>query len=159
MPIRSLARGGLAALVGLATVSLAACAQPSSPPREVQNTPPSVTYKYGNDRDLLAANQRARDYCAAYQTIPSIDSVLETEADGTKTVTFKCLKSPPAVASVPPPAAPPQPITQTYTSDMELLQAMNSADRQCAAYGQRATSNITVNTDGTKTITFRCVAG
>lgn len=158
MSLRTIFRGGTAAAAAIVLASLGACAQPGSPPQEVQKEAPSVTYKYGTDRDLLAASQRARDYCAGYQTVPSMETMLESEADGTKTVTFRCLKAPPAVAAEPPPPAP-APMVQTYRTDSDLLQALVSADRQCARYGQRAASDITTNPDGTKSVTFRCVAG
>jgi len=48
-------------------------------------------------------------------------------------------------------------MSYTYGSDMELLQAMQSANTYCARSGQVASSSIVTNPDGTRTMTFQCV--
>ncbi len=149
LPLRMLRAGGIASL---AAAGLIACAPVSQPPQQVEASTPSVTYNYGSDNDLVAANEKARVYCSRYQSVPSLDGSITENQDGTKTVTFKCIASP--SASMPP---APMPMTYTYSSDMQLLQAMKSADGYCAASGKQATSNIVTNANGTKTITFQCV--
>jgi hypothetical protein len=75
-------------------------------------------------------------------------------SDGTKTVTFECVK--PAVAP-PPPPPPPPPMSYIYRTDMELLQAIQSSEAYCARFGQVASSSIVANPDGSKTLTFHCI--
>jgi hypothetical protein len=45
----------------------------------------------------------------------------------------------------------------SYRTDMELLQAIQSADAFCARSGQVSSSSVVTNPDGTKTLTFQCV--
>jgi hypothetical protein len=44
-----------------------------------------------------------------------------------------------------------------YSSDTELFQALHSADLYCQRSGQKASTSIVANQDGTKTLTFQCV--
>lgn len=133
-------------------VGLVACAPVHQPPQPVDATAPSVTYSYGTDDELVAANSKARAYCAQYQSVPSLEGPITENEDGTKTATFKCVESAPAAA-----APAPVPMTYTYSGDMQLLQAMRSAENYCQASGRRTTSNIVTNSSGSKTITFQCV--
>ncbi len=147
--IRSARVPALAALAALA----AACAPVREPPQEVATTSPTVSYNYNTDDGLVEANAKARTYCAQYSGTPGLQGSITTNSDGTKTVTFECIKT---AAGVAPPAAP---TTSGYTfrSDREFVQSIQSADAYCAQSGQTASTHIVSNTDGSKTVTFQCV--
>lgn len=143
--------------VGLALGSalfVAACAQQTSPPQQVRTENPSVTYKYLGDQELISANQKAVQYCAPFQAVPTTRMISET-SDGMKQVIFDCVPSTPALQ----PAATYMPGTSyTYRTDQELLSAQRNADLYCLNQGnQRAVSTVVANADGSKTLTSRCV--
>ncbi len=142
----------LPALAALA-VFITACAPVREPPQEVATTSPTVSYNYNTDDGLVEANTKARAYCAQYSATPSLQGSITTNSDGTKTVTFECLKT---AAVVTPPPAPPA-TGYTYRSDSEFVQSIQSADAYCAQSGQTASTHIVTNTDGSKTVTFQCV--
>jgi hypothetical protein len=52
-------------------------------------TPPSLSYTYGTDQELVQASQTAGAYCLKYGSQPMTSSVM-TNPNGTKTVTFQC---------------------------------------------------------------------
>ena len=139
--------GGVAILAILAT----ACAPVHQPPREVETRQPAVSYNYNSDDGLVEANSKARAYCSQYASTPSLHGTIVDNEDGTKTVTFECVKTA-ATTTSPPPAN-----GYVYGSDTELLQSIRSADTHCAQSGQTASTSIVTNPDGTKTLTFQCV--
>ena len=48
-------------------------------------------------------------------------------------------------------------LTYNYRTDQELLDASRNVQTYCMNNGsQQVTSNIVSNTDGTRTVTFRC---
>lgn len=151
----------LAVCAAIATTAglLASCAPGPRAAQTMQQSNPSVTYKYRGDQELLNANQQAAAYCNQYGTVPRTAN-LTNNPDGTNTVIFECVKTGPSTAALPPMAPlPPNPaLTYTYRSDQELLDAGRRADAYCMNYGQRmvATSNIVTNLDGTRTATFQC---
>jgi hypothetical protein len=51
--------------------------------------PPSQSYSYRTDQELVQASQTASAYCPKYSSQPMTSSIV-TSADGTKTVTFQC---------------------------------------------------------------------
>ena len=57
---------------------------PASPP-----PPPSLSYTYRTDQELVQASQTAGAYCARSGTQP-MTSIMGTNPDGTRTVTFQC---------------------------------------------------------------------
>ena len=59
-------------------------APPPSPP-----PPPSLSYTYRTDQELVQASQTAGAYCAKYGSQP-MTSVMTTNSDGTRAVTFQC---------------------------------------------------------------------
>ena len=59
-------------------------APPASPP-----PPPSLSYTYRTDQELVQASQTAGAYCARSGTQP-MTSIMGTNPDGTRTVTFQC---------------------------------------------------------------------
>jgi len=56
---------------------------PSPPP------PPSLSYTYRTDQELVQASQTAGAYCAKYGSQP-MTSIMTTNTDGSRTVTFQC---------------------------------------------------------------------
>ena len=56
---------------------------PSPPP------PPSLSYTYRTDQELVQASQTAGAHCAKYGSQP-MTSIMATNPDGTRTVTFQC---------------------------------------------------------------------
>ena len=135
----------------LAGLIVASCGPEFSSPEEVQTSNPSVTYKYRNDQELVQANQSAAIFCNRYQSIPRTVN-FATDPDGSRLVIFEC---------VPPSGAPPLQynpnLTYNYRTDQELLDASWNAQTYCRNSGsQQVISNIVTNSDGSKTITFRC---
>jgi hypothetical protein len=152
--------GGIAVV---AVAAMAACAPPYQAPQEVATRPPAVSYNYSSDDGLVEANDKARAYCSQYASTPRLQGSISDNADGTKTVTFECVKTaagtppPVAVTPSPVPVPPSPPRGYSYRTDTELLQAIGSADAYCARSGQIASSSIVTTADGTKTLTFQCV--
>jgi len=145
-------RAGIAVF---SVMAAAGCGGPVySPPQQVEAKPPKVSYNFTSDQDLIEANTKARVFCSQYASTPSMQGSITENSDGTKTVAFECIKT---TVPSPPPPPPPLPMSYTYGSDMELLQAMQSANAYCARSGQVASSSIVTNPDGTRTMTFQCV--
>jgi hypothetical protein len=144
----------------LAVAAAAACTPLYHESREVEAKPPKVSYDYSSDAGLIEANSKARTYCSQYASTPSPQGSITENPDGTRTVTFECIKTA-AVTSYPQSSPYPQssstPTIYSYRTDTELLQAIESADADCARSGQIASSRIVTNLDGTKTLTFQCV--
>lgn len=147
-------RAGSLAVLALAGMS--ACAPMHQAPQEVEARPPKVRYEFSSDEGLIQANEKARTYCSRYHATPSLQGPIAESDDDTKTVTFACV-SPTTVTPSPTPPAPPAQ-GYTYRSDTELLEALRSADAYCARTDETASSSIVTNPDGTKTLTFHCVA-
>ena len=139
----------------LAAGAFAACAGPGVPSSQqpVQVSNPSVTYSYRTDEELLQANRNATAYCSQYQTAPRTGNITNN-SDGSKAVVFEWVRT---ALPVPPSPAPPPSLSYTYRTDPELVQASQTAGAQCARYGsQPMTSTMTMNQDGTRTVTFQC---
>jgi hypothetical protein len=140
----------------LAAGSLAACTTHTVPssPQAVQATNPSVTYNYRTDQELVTANQNAATFCSQYQTAPRTYNIT-SNSDGTKTVVFECVRT---TAALPAPApVPPAPLTYSYRTDQELVQASQTASAYCAQNGALPmTSRVTTNADGSRTVAFQC---
>ena len=135
----------------LAGLIVASCGPEFSSPEEVQTSNPSVTYKYRSDQELVQANASAATFCNRYQSVPRTAN-FATDPDGSRLVIFEC---------VPPSGAPPLQynpnLTYNYRTDQELLDASRNAQTYCMNNGsQQVISNIVTNSDGSKTITFRC---
>jgi hypothetical protein len=145
--------GGIAVV---AVAAMAACVPPYQAPQEVATSPPAVSYNYSSDDGLVEANGKARAYCSQYASTPSVQESIIDNADGTKTVTFACVKTA-ALTPAPVPVSPSPPTGYSYRTDTELLQAMGSADTYCAQSGQSASYSMVTNADGTKTLAFQCV--
>jgi hypothetical protein len=151
-----LVKGGVLSMA-VAAGALAACAPMySSEPQQVYANNPGVTYSYSTDEQLLEANRKAAAYCHQYQTTIPRAGGITTNPDGTYSVSFECVPvtAPGATVAMAPPALP---MTYTYRTTQELLQASQDADAMCMRYGKRSNATITSNIDGSKTATFTCV--
>jgi hypothetical protein len=142
-------------IVVVAVAATAACAPSYQAPQEVETRPPVVSYNYSSDDGLIEANGKARAYCSQYASTPSVQGSISDNADGTKTVTFQCIRTA-AGTPVPAPAPPSPPTGYSYRTDPELLQAIGSAEAYCARSGRTALYSIVTNADGTKTLALQC---
>ena len=135
--------------------AVAACAQAPSTPQAVQATSPTVTYNYRTDQELVTANQSAMTFCSQYQTVPRTSNITNN-SDGSKTVVFECVRTTAAV-SAPAPVPVNPPLSYSYRTDQELVQASQTASAYCAQNSALPmTSRVTTNLDGSRTVTFQC---
>jgi PBP1b-binding outer membrane lipoprotein LpoB len=143
----------IVATIGLSAVILGACASThSSAPRQVDARRPTVTYQYRNDDELIQANQRAIGFCEPYQSLPKAQHFSEDSEHG-RVVVFECVST-----------LLPEPMHQSnadlrfeYRTDQELLDVSRNAQIHCRHSGRlESSSSITVNSDGTRTVTFHC---
>src|SRR5258708_3886607 len=136
-----------------AVLLLAAGAPQHSAPTQTESTTPSVTYSYRGDEELVQANDKAMAYCSQYRATPTTGKI-DTESDGSKSVTFHCVATAPSVATtqVYNPDYP-----YVYHTDEDLLGMAQSADMYCSNNGShRAVRNTRTDSTGARTITFRC---
>jgi hypothetical protein len=146
---RFLTAGAATVLAGL---MLASCAPQYSSPQQVQETNPSVTYKYTTDQELVQANQSAAIFCSRYQSVQQTAS-FSNDPDGSRVVVFECVQSLPVAASLP--QYNPN-LAYSYRTDQELLDSRN-AQIYCRNNGsQQVVSNIVTNANGTRTVTYQC---
>jgi ABC-type Fe3+-hydroxamate transport system substrate-binding protein len=140
-------------VAALLALFLASCAQPSSSAEQVQSSNPSVTYNYHNDQELLQVDHSATTYCTQYRSLPQAIN-FKPDPNGGNDVVFQCVPATTIETS----QEPVNPnLTYTYENDTELLTASRNAQSYCMNNGSsQVTSNITTNTDGTKTVTFQC---
>ena len=146
-----------AAVLAGAAVASSCVASSSHSLEQVRASPPSVTYAYDGDEELLQAEQNALTFCSKYNSTPEPARITSNSNVGTKDVTFECGPNPPATVvtqQVPGPN-----LSYSYRTDQELLQASRTAEAYCANNGsRRAVSTITTNVDGSKTVVFQCSA-
>jgi hypothetical protein len=146
----SIVLGAVSAIV--ASLLLAGCSTPDSPPRQVESKNPSVTYTYRGDKELLQANQNAETYCSQYHSLARTANI-SSESDGSKTVVFDCVASNTVGMQTTQPLTANQ--SYSYSSDQQLLDASRNAQLYCENNGtQRAVATTVVNADGTKTVSF-----
>ena len=135
-----------------AAVMTASCASMSPAPRQVAASNPTVTYEYRNDDELIQANQRAISFCEPYQTLPQAQHFSEN-SDHQKIVIFECVSSA-QTATI---SQPGSQLRYDYRSDQELLVDSRNAQLQCRNNGMPVmSSNIVVNSDGSRSVTFLC---
>jgi PBP1b-binding outer membrane lipoprotein LpoB len=140
--------------IALAALLVASCSLPGSP-KQVAAANPSVTYKYTNDDQLIEANQRAITYCNQFDSFPRSQSFSKA-ADGSNIVIFECVNSSLATAST---NQPNSGLTYNYRTDQELVDASRNAQTYCVNHGSpEMESTIVANSNGSKTVTFRCNA-
>tara|TARA_R110000782_G_scaffold61567_6_gene126814 strand:+ start:3920 stop:4321 length:402 start_codon:yes stop_codon:yes gene_type:complete len=131
---------------------MAACAAQNPPPKQVDASNPTVTYKYHSDDELIEVNQRAETYCRQYNFASRPDT-FSTNSDGTKSVVFECV---PMVTSTATPIQNSN-LIYTYRTDQELVNASRSAQAYCASTGNnQVIASIVNNNDGSRTVTFQC---
>ena len=136
----------------MAAMLVSSCAPPPPPPEKVDESRPTVTYKYSSDQELVEVRPRAARFCAQYESVPRTRH-LSTAPDGKRIVMFECVKS---LAPFPPHPRRAH-LTYTYNSDRELLDAIQMAHDYCRKNGARdVVSNITTRPNGVKTVRFRC---
>ncbi len=142
------------AVAVVAALMATACATQQSAPQQVQASNPTVTYQYRSDDELIQAEQRAVTFCDQYRSTPRTVNI-SSGPDSSRTVVFECISSSP---SAPPPGQYNSNLTYNYRTDQELLDASRNAQIYCRNNGsQQVTSSIVSNSNGTKTVTFRCV--
>ena len=135
-----------------AAVMTASCASMSPAPRQVAASNPTVTYEYRNDDELIQANQRAISFCEPYQTLPQAQHFSEN-SDHQKIVIFECV-SRAQTATI---SQLGSQLRYDYRSDQELLVDSRNAQLQCRNNGMPVmSSNIVVNSDGSRSVTFLC---
>jgi hypothetical protein len=148
-------------VLATAAVASACVASADSSPhslQQVRTTNPSVTYDYGGDEALLQAAHNATTFCSQYNSTPGPARITHNPNAGTNSVVFECGPNPPP-AVVSEQAVAPN-LAYSYRTDDELLAASRTADAYCANEASHGVvSNITPNTDGSKTVTFKCVRG
>lgn len=152
----------IACIAIIAAAGLAACAPLYDNPEQVDSDPPSVSYDYSTEDGLLEASAEARSYCGQYASTPAIQGSIIRNPDGSNRVTFECVRTGAVAMSQtiqPYPAPPAPPRGYLYSSDTQLLAAIQSADAYCYQTGQVASTQIVTNRDGTKTLNFNCVPG
>jgi hypothetical protein len=141
--------------VALAALMTASCALTNTSPKQVDSTNPTVTYKYSNDDQLIEANQRAITYCNQFESFPRTKNFSQ-DANGNNVVVFECVSTSLAASS---PNSPNSNLTYNYRTDQELLDASRNAQVYCVNHGSpEMSSTIVGNTNGSKTVTFRCDA-
>ena len=151
---RTMKRNVIAAAVS-AGLGLASCAPQYSAPVQVQANNPSVTYKYHGDNELVQANQNAATFCNRYQAVPRTVN-FGTDPDGSRVVVFECVQSSQTQEPV---SQVNSKLTYNYRTDQELLNASRKAQAYCMDNGSpKVMSKIANNMNGTKTVTFKCVA-
>lgn len=146
----------------LAAGALAACGPiHSAGPEQVYANNPSVTYTYSNDQELLMAGDRASAFCSQYQARSLRSGTITSNPDGTNSVVFECVplaSAPaPAVAMAAPVAPAATPMTYSYSTSQELLQASQNAESYCLRLGKRSSATVTTNPNGSKAASFHCV--
>ena len=137
----------------IAAVMMASCAATrSSSPRQVAASSPTVTYQYRNDDELIKANQRAIVFCEPYQSLPRAQS-FSNDSEHQKIVVFECV----ATLQAAPIHQSDSDLRYDYRTDQELLDLSRNAQVYCRNSGKpEMDSNIVVNSNGTRTVTFHC---
>ncbi len=142
--------------VALAALMMTSCATSSrSSPQQVEMSNPTVTYKYRNDDELIQANQRAVMFCQDRQAMPRAQN-FSRDSDGRNIVVFECVPSSSLSSSVPMQQSGSD-LRYDFRTDQELLDVSRNAQIYCLNSGApEMDSNIVVNSNGSKTVTFRC---
>ena len=93
-------------------------------------------------------------FCDHHQSV-SQAKTFAIDANGDKIVVFECFGPRPTASA--PLRQPDSGLSYSFRTDQELLNASRDAQVYCLNSGApEMDSNITVNSDGSKTVTFRC---
>jgi hypothetical protein len=137
--------------------SIASCGgTPSGRAEPIQETSPSVTYRYAGHEGLIDATVKAEAYCREFNARPTTTSLDEGDGD----VTFVCDRTRIDPDSGSPTSAMPSnpTVNYSYRDERTLIDATSEAQRHCAGLGADARkSTVTTGTDGTHTVAFECV--
>lgn len=142
--------------VALAALMMTSCVTSSrSSPEQVEMSNPTVTYKYRNDDELIQANQRAVTFCRDRQALPQPQN-FSRDSNGHNIVVFECVPSSSLPTSTPMLQSGSD-LRYDFRTDQELLDVSRNAQIYCLNSGSpEMDSNIVVNSNGSKTVTFRC---
>lgn len=143
----------------LAALMLASCVTTprSSSPQQVAESNPTVTYKYRNDDELIQAGQRAVIFCNEHQAVPQPQAEsFSIDANGDRIVVFECFPRTSDIAATPL-RQPNSDLSYNFRTDQELLNASRDAQIYCLNNGSpEMDSNIVTQSNGSRTVTFRC---
>jgi hypothetical protein len=141
-----------------AALLLASCVSTNRAPEQVAASNPTVTYKYRNDDELIQANQRAITFCSQYQSSLPRTQSFANDSGGEKIVVFECVGATAFAAA--PVRQPNSDLTYNFRTDQELLDVSRDAQIYCLNSGSpEMDSNIAMQSNGNKTVTFRCRNG
>ena len=136
----------------ISAVTMTSCASPRTSPKQVATSNPTVTYQYRNDDELIQASQRAITFCEPHQSLPQAKSY-STDSEGRKIVVFECIQNLQASRI----DTSDTTLRYNYRTDQQLLELSRDAQVHCLKIGQpEMTSNIVVNADGSRSVTFQC---
>jgi hypothetical protein len=151
---------GMQACLVLTALAVASCTSPSSSSssshslQQVEASNPTVTYEYAGDEELLEAQGEAVVFCRQYQSSPRPARITRAADGGANNVVFECDPNLPITA---PPEVTGSDLAYSYRNDQELLAAWRNAQTYCIDSGrQQAVPDIRTNTDGSRTVVFRC---
>lgn len=137
--------------------ALAACAPPRGYTESVDETAPSVTYRFSDDEGLANATRQAENYCRQYNAGARHADTYSARL-GASEVTFVCDRDRTMATPDVRTQRADRTMEYTYRDDRGLIDATTRAERHCAAMGLTARSQaVTTGTDGTRTIVFECV--
>lgn len=140
-----------AAALSLAIVSCA----PSHKLKQVETTNPIVTYEYRGDNELLQAQQKATEFCSQYGRGVNAGKISGGSSNGLQLVSFECSSE--LASGIAPGQSYDSNLTYSYRTDQNLLDASQKAEAYCfERNADLGVSDIRNNSDGSKTIVFRC---
>ena len=142
--------------VALAMLLMTSCSTSSrSSPQQIEMSNPTVTFKYRNDDELIQANQRAITFCRDRQALPQTQN-FSRDSNDHDIVVFECVPSL-SLPSTTPIHQSGSDLTYDFRTNQELLDVSRNAQVHCLNSGSpEMDSNIVVNANGSKTVTFRC---
>lgn len=146
--------------LGLFTASAALCiaivsCAPSHELKQVETRNPVVTYEYRGDNELLQAQQSAIGFCQQYGREPGAGTISGGSGRNVQQVSFECGSEPASGYAAGQGYG--SDLTYSYRTDQDLLDASQDAEAYCFDRNARlAVSDIRNNSDGSKTIAFRC---
>jgi hypothetical protein len=140
---------GIGVAIALAAVLVTACSSFNAP-RQVDESNPTVSYKYHDDDGLVQTTDMASTFCGRYQSIPR--SVRFTRDGDDNVVVYECVSTSRSSVSNFDPN-----LSYAYRTDQELLNGSQNAQAYCLENGStRVVSHVVRNSNGTRTVTFQC---